>query len=386
MKAKLPAIGILFSLLSTSIWANTEHTLVAEQAYIAPNQTVALAETKRAIAKDISSQYGNLSAMLKAGINQYDLSVSTEQLLQTKQFKGQALKQADASIRSDKGLAEQTTSLVELRLADQSMLAAWQEGEAPLFAFAPDGNDTHWDAIEAYDVDGNIHYLDVYTLPERPVFVVGIDSEKSFKAGLEVMKMTFSGTDMLSVKSKSTMMSATADEDISTTVIKKIRLNDDQEPWISGAAEVYAIVTGVNPSRDEPVLDIVDMPYLDYDGKTYSPNQIAIYWDRYRWAAADVLLMEHDDNTNYKALASALLEAATQIMRLIPDPAVQGYAIIPQITNGILKAMPDEWFSNDDDYVDVFYTLFEGQTYNDYMGASGNAKVTLSPLVIAPRN
>ena len=133
------------------------------------------------------------------------------------------------------------------------------------------------------------------------------------------------------------------------------------------------------------MLDIVEMPYLDNDGTTYSPNQVVIHWERYRWTAADMILMEHDDGTNYKTLASALLEAATAIMRLIPDPAVQGYAIIPQITNGIISAMPDAWFTNDDDYVDVYYTLFEGRTYNNHPGAGGNATTTFEPLVIAPR-
>ena len=72
-------------------------------------------------------------------------------------------------------------------------------------------------------------------------------------------------------------------------------------------------------------------------------------------------------------------------MRAIPDPKVQGYAIIPQLTNQLIKAMPSHWFSNDDDYVDVFYTLFEGQRYRNYMGASNNARITLSPLTINPR-
>ena len=172
---------------------------------------------------------------------------------------------------------------------------------------------------------------------------------------------------------------------LSTSVLKRIRLNDDEEPWISGAAEVYGVVTGVNPSRDEPVLDIVDMPYLDHDGRDYTPNQILIHWQRYRWQAADVLLMEQDDNTNYQELATTFLDIVTQVMRTIPDPNVQGYAIIPQLTNQLIKAMPSHWFSNDDDYVDVFYTLFEGQTYQGHMGASGNAKITLEPLTINPR-
>ena len=168
-------------------------------------------------------------------------------------------------------------------------------------------------------------------------------------------------------------------------MLKSIHLQDDEEPWISGKAEVYSIVTGVSPSRDEPVLDIVDMPYLDYDGTTYNPNQIIIYWDRYRWQAADILMMEQDDNTNYKELASRLLDVATEILKAIPDPEVQGYAIIPQLTNKILAAMPDSWFTNDDDYVDVYYTLFEGQRYSNHKGASSNATITLEPLTIQPR-
>ena len=47
--------------------------------------------------------------------------------------------------------------------------------------------------------------------------------------------------------------------------------------------------------------------------------------------------------------------------------------------------MPDAWFTNDDDYVDVYYTLLEGHTYNNHQGAGDNATATFEPLVIAPR-
>ena len=72
-------------------------------------------------------------------------------------------------------------------------------------------------------------------------------------------------------------------------------------------------------------------------------------------------------------------------MKSIPDPEVQGYAMIPKLTNELLKAMPDDWFTNDDDYIDVFYTLFEGKNYTNHYGASSNAKVTIEPLTIDPR-
>ena len=61
-----------------------------------------------------------------------------------------------------------------------------------------------------------------------------------------------------------------------------------RSPGCWRAAEVYAVVAGVNPGRDEPVVDIVDMPYLDYDNTDYTPTR-SWSWDRYRWGAVDVV-------------------------------------------------------------------------------------------------
>ncbi|KAF7788474.1 hypothetical protein PRUB_a3152 [Pseudoalteromonas rubra] len=299
--------------------------------------------------------------------------------------------QASTQTRVLKGLPQSDSNLYQLRLASDTMLNQWQEGETPLIAFAPKGDDKTWIHVEAYDSEGQLHLLDAQQMPQRPVLVLELDQQQVRREGLAVMQDIFSrarqtqtverfAQDMLQTNEVRIQSDA-----ISTSVLKRIRLNNDQEPWVLGKAEVYGIVTGVSPSRDEPVLDIVDMPYLDHDGTDYTPNQILIHWERYRWQAADVLLMEQDDNTNYKDLATTFLDIVTQVMRTIPDPNVQGYAIIPQLTNQLIKAMPDHWFSNDDDYVDVFYTLFEGQNYSGYMGASNNAKITLSPLTIEPR-
>lgn len=386
----------LVLLLSVTLFAGQAAAIAAsEPEHVSPEakSKVKLGSSKRLLAQDLSRQYGKISAVLRSEITEYNLKIDVEQLQNSQVMNPTQLLQSDLAIKSAKGLGFVSEPLIDLRLADKSMLANWQAGESPLFAFAPDGNDSQWDYIEAFDVHGNIELLDVYTLPERPVFVVGVDNKRALAEGIKVMRAVFSKNNDIKksaaravLSDVSAGISATADDgSISTTVIKEIRLNDDQEPWVLGKAEIYGIVNGVNPTRDEPVLDIVEMPYLDHDNTTYSPNQVVIHWERYRWTAADMILMEHDDGTNYKTLASNLLEAATTIMRLIPDPAVQGYTIIPQITNGIISAMPDAWFTNDDDYVDVYYTLLEGQAYNNYQGAGGNATATFEPLVIAPR-
>jgi len=349
--------------------------------------TVSISAQKRAIAQNISLQYHKMSNQLVNTMNQYDMDIPADELLHSSNVNTKVLTSNYMAIRSSKGLnqpKENAPSLVQLRLADSSMLNALQQGQDPLFAFAPDGNESQWSAIEAYDTNGKLHLLDVYTMPKRPVVVVELNNKAVLKEGLEIMRSAL--TTLATNQSKGSKRSRSQTDNsnvISATVLSTIQLKDDEEPWISGAAEVYAIVTGVNPSRDEPILDIIDMPYLDHEATTYHPNQILIHWQRYRWQAADVILMEHDDATNYKALASKLLDAAAEIMRINENSA--NYAIIAELTNGILQAMPDAWFTNDDDYVDVFYTLQEGETYQDHIGAGNNATATFTPLIIQPR-
>lgn len=341
-----------------------------------------IAEQKRALALSFAENYARLKPSILASTSSYDLTIETSELsLANKEI--QTLKQVETRIRSVKGLPYNPSSITQLRVADSSMLNSLMS-ETPLFAWAPAGNEKSWQFIEAFDTQGNTYHLPVNELPERPVLIVELDNKQALSEGISVLKKAlkpFSSEPKLALNS--TTQSTT--NPIQTSVLKSIHLQDDEEPWVSGKAEVYSIVTGVSPSRDEPVLDIVDMPYLDYDGTTYNPNQIIIYWDRYRWQAADILMMEQDDNTNYKELASRLLDVATEILKAIPDPEVQGYAIIPQLTNKVLAAMPDSWFTNDDDYVDVYHTLFEGQRYSNHKGASSNATITLEPLTIQPR-
>lgn len=336
---------------------------------------------KRAAAKHIAGQYAQLKDLLASELDYDNLSLDITELSQST-LNLSAMKDFEAKVIAKKGFDVDTQSLVELRLADQSMLSLVQQGVKPLFAYEPEGDESHWQYIEAFDADGNTHLLDVFEMPARPILVLDINAKADLKQGLKLMRDIFSaaGKGKLAVPTETRTSSASAV--LETTVLKQIRVNDDQEPWISGKAEMYGVVNGVDADRVEPELDVVDMPYLDYDDTNYYPNQIVIYWARYRWAAADMIIMEADGNTNYKDLALTLLDIASTILATIPDPTVQGYAIIPQLTSQLIKAMPDDWFTNDDDYVDVLYTILKNTTYTNHYGASGNAKVTLAPLNI----
>ncbi|MBF4424681.1 DUF3103 domain-containing protein [Vibrio anguillarum] len=380
-------------LVATIMGCNSEEATTSSTSQ---SNADAIAQQKRALALQLSESYAELETTLKTEISAQNLSISVSTLFEEQPDSdfSQQMVVADAQIRSMKGIEDFTEQLLQLRIADASMIKEWQEGQSPLFAFEPKGNDASWQYIEAFDVYGQVHQLDVYQMPDVPVFVVDSNSEVELRAGLQAMRAQMNAlgqsTTLTTVESGSVAAQAMARssdnsaEPISTTVLKKIRLADDKEPWISGAAEIYAIVTGINPSRDKPTIDLVEMPYLDYDKQDYFPNQVMIQWSRYRWGAADLILMEQDDGTDYKELAKLLVKVAEEVLKLIPDPEVQAYAIIPQITGKIIDAIPDGLLVNDDDYVDVFYTLMQDTSYVDHPGASGNAVATFEPLTINP--
>ncbi|MEZ9288911.1 DUF3103 domain-containing protein [Vibrio lentus] len=388
-------------------------TVVGFQSYaqnIETTDSLGIAESsaaqKQSLALQISARYSDLELSLKDQITEKQLSTPIDKLNSAKPYSAfsSKMQKADLSYRKMKGVNDFSDSLLEIRMADEAMIEAWKNGESPLFAFEPSGDDSNWQYIEAYDVYGQVHELDVYQTPDVPVFVIDSNGAEELKAGLMAMQSEMqklgtttqinsdSKTDASTSKAQkqtflgkaTRSMTMSEPEELNTTQLSKIRLAIDREPWISGKAEIYAIVTGVDSSRIEPQIDLVEMPYLDYDKQTYYPNQTVIFWPRYRWGAADMILMEHDDGTDYKALAKLLVQAAEEILKMIPDPEVQGYAIIPQITGKIIDVIPDGVLVNDDDFVDVYYTLMQNTPYVDRPGAGGNAVASFTPVTISP--
>ncbi|WP_339386405.1 DUF3103 domain-containing protein [Vibrio caribbeanicus] len=385
-----------FMLATALVGFQTNATIVNSEQVVAVPQAEKIAQQKRQLAIQFGTHYRELESSLKAQISEKNLSAPMENIRAVKPYSklSRQMQKADHDYRVMKGVEQFTDSLIELRLADESMLEKWKMGESPLFAFEPSGDEADWKYIEAFDVNGNEYFLDVYQMPDRPVFVVDNDSSKEMRAGLEAMRAEMhrlgQKADLITndkkPKFKKTKMMRAMVQDIeplSTTQLTKISLDNDREPWIS-KAEIYAMVMGVNPDRAEPQIDMVEMPYLDDAKKDYYPNQTIIFWDRYRWGAADIILMEQDDKTNYKKLAQLVVELAEEILKNYPDPEVQGYAIIAQITNKILAALPDEWMINNDDYVDSYYTVMQDTPYVDRPGANGNAIATFEPVTIDP--
>jgi hypothetical protein len=150
--------------------------------------------------------------------------------------------------------------------------------------------------------------------------------------------------------------------------VNAVRLADDEEPWIKGAAEIYSIVGGFGLDGKARI-DIVQMPYLDDDGTTYHPNQLLVHFSAYKYDLADVVMMEDDGDTNYQQLAQAI---ATVLLTVL-DAGVYLPLVDP-----ILSAIPTSWWTDDPDYVDSWYTLSTGSGGRLH-GAAGNGWLEVAP-------
>jgi hypothetical protein len=291
------------------------------------------------------------------------------------------LRALDRSLLAHKGIEKISAGLLQVRLyasAEQGVTAS-QLGQT-LVAFEPAGDDKLWDTVQAYDSQGNLFHLDARRAPSYPVLIVDIDGREDMRAGLTVANLLLRDEGLQNRAKPSLPLFAQPRsanrERLETAKLEKISLKDDQEPWISGAAEVYALVSGVQPTQSKVQIELVDMPYLFYDNRIYTPDQILIFWANYGFGAANVQLYEHDDNTSYKDLAVALTTAVTGIVGVFKPEAVA----LTTIAQAVMKAMPDAWFKNNDDYLDSFYTLEKDKRYVDYVGAARNAVLTLTPF------
>lgn len=273
---------------------------------------------------------------------------------------------ANRTVVAAKGLPADVGSLLQVRLGDPSMAAALNRGEVPLVAATP--TDDVPSVITAYTTVGDVVTLDTATVPGRPVLLVEVDTAKALPAGIAVMKKIFADRGV-----GESGFSTLSTGGFWATKIDQVYLSNDEEPWVKGAAEIYTIVGGFDYDGVARVADIVQMPYLDYDGKIYYPNQLLVYWNRYKYNLADAVMMEDDGDTNYQSLATAITDALLTI-------ADQG-TYIP-LVNAILNAIPNSWWTDDPDYVDSWYTL-STTTSGRINGAAANGWMYVEPYWVS---
>ncbi|MER5850445.1 DUF3103 family protein [Streptomyces sp. NPDC002012] len=277
---------------------------------------------------------------------------------------------ADQGVAAAKGLGSDVGSLLRLGLADASMKTGLTAGTAPLVAAAPSDDAA---TFTAYDSRGTAHELAVDTVPDRPVYLVDIDGAKAVTAGLKVVNevLESEGLDVPVPAAEVRAVAPLAATGIDTTLINSVRISDVKEPGIKGDAEIFTLVTGFGKDG-KPRVDTVEMPYLNKAATTYYPNQVLVNWSNYKYSMADAVMMEDDGDTNYQALAKAIVS----VLLTITD---QG-AYIP-LADALLDAVPTSWWTDDPDYVDSWYTLAK-TTSGTRNGAAANGWMNVSPYYV----
>ncbi|MFF3463795.1 DUF3103 family protein [Streptomyces sp. NPDC002619] len=347
------------------------HSASAASAHSATASAVTAAQDRaaRAIARSLGDSAWRTS-LRSAALKSAEVSVTDRA---SGRLKSQ-LAAADRAIATAKGLGTKVGPLLKLRLGDRSMRASLTADTTPWVAAAV--SDDEAGTVTAYDSQGRAHQLDARKAPAHPVYVVDVDSSKALAAGLDVLreelvKAGVQSTVPAAVNTTSTAKLAAATDGFWTTKITAVELSDDEEPWIKGDAEIYTLVSGFGQDGKVRV-DPVDMPYLDNDGTVYRPNQILVNWSNYKYNLADAVMMEEDGSTNYRDLAKAIATA----LLTITD---QG-TYIP-LVNAILDAMPNDWWTDDPDYVDSWYTLAQSNN-GTFHGARGNGWMTVEPYFV----
>ncbi|MTI31385.1 DUF3103 family protein [Xanthovirga aplysinae] len=257
------------------------------------------------------------------------------------------------------------------------------ELEDLLIAFAPKGNERDWDKITAYNLKQEVVYLDINQAPNRPVLVVETDGFEALKIKVDRINQRLQehGLQKESLR-KGRQGNLEINNALETTVLDAISLADNKEPWIKGASEVYAVTSGIRAEGDdkEAQINVIAMQYLDNQGETYYPNQVVLFWDDYDYQAANIQLFEQDSNYNYEELVTILVEGVFTITGILTE--LPWLSALGEIAGAIIEAMPDDFWTDDDDYIDSFYTIQKDRSYNNLLGAGKNATISLSPLTI----
>ena len=325
------------------------------------------AQTARSVAASLASPAWRAQVRTAAlGSHQVDLAALTRSAAADGTL-GSRVAAADRSIAAAKGLDAGVGSLLRLRLGSDSMRAHLTPGTEPLVAATV--TDEHAATVTAYDSHGRVHTLSAKQTPAQPVYVIDIDVSKATSAGLGVVDKAFDKAGLHGTKASAAKPAAGG---YASTKVDAVSINDDEETWIEGDAEIFSLVSGFGQDGTVRV-DSVDMPYLDTDHHTYYPNQILVNWSNYKYNEADVVMMEDDGDTNYGAFAKAIADA----LLTITD---QG-AYIP-LVDAILNAVPSAWYTNDPDYVDSWYTLSTNSS-GTLNGARGNGWITVEPYWVS---
>ncbi|MET8054158.1 DUF3103 family protein [Streptosporangium sp. NPDC005286] len=357
-----------FALAATLMGAVAPATAVADP--LPPGQSAKLkaAESaatmeglKRTLAEQIARRLdnGEFRAVLNrelAGDGQADLAALFASVPGAQDLTDYT-RQADSKILQLKGLQAEGEgeSLLEVS-ADPATVKRVAAGEKPLVMFTPSKDEKFVRTVTAYDSAGRTYELDARRAPRQAVLVVGLNERKTAELGQQVIRKALSEAGITGIDRKADEAQQPTAQAAGTprwaAQINRITNYNDHEPWYKGGPEIYAWTMGAGTDGKARV-DSIEMPYITNEGTTYSNvNQVLIEWSNFSWTAVDVVFMERDDNADLSGLAKAIVEGVL---------VVTGNGQYVAIADKVIGALPSDWVTDSDDWVDSCYSVQAGR-------------------------
>jgi hypothetical protein len=163
-------------------------------------------------------------------------------------------------------------------------------------------------------------------------------------------------------------------------MMNTLEFSNVHEPWIKGAAEMYAVVSYIGKDG-KGATALVELPSVDKKNTKYDLRQIVHMWPDNKYQIANIAFFEHDSGYNYAGLSKIFVTAAASVVSAVVNPtqtttlAVAG--IVSELATKVIDALPSGALTDDDDYVDTINTI-EKNNPEFRTGVSGNAKVQFS--------
>ncbi|MGF6710201.1 hypothetical protein QFZ41_001165 [Luteibacter sp. W1I16] len=164
-----------------------------------------------------------------------------------------------------------------------------------------------------------------------------------------------------------------------TTILRRILLRDDKEPDAAGAAEIFAVVSGVGHDGKARV-EIHPMPWLTHDRRWFYPDHPLVDWSLFSAGYVNIQLFEDDGAARHDRLIDQLAEVLASLETWLPGSSLAAArSQVQTMGDLVLATMRTRAFLNETDYVDSFYVIERGKKYLNQNGAARNAMLTLEP-------
>ncbi len=207
------------------------------------------------------------------------------------------------------------SALPRLQISIPVGFESWNaEESALLVAFVPmDVADEDLVEVEAFDVAGRRHLLDVLTAPDFPVVVVGLNERTDRNGYLipELARPALDGRAAEKLARNAWNASGAAAEATPIThrftpkigctgsshaygdqeFLNEIKINNDHEPWTSGSPEIYATYSFPD---NQGIKGQYFMSNVDNEGQWYSISGPLFYWQSYYGNTIAMGVMEQD--------------------------------------------------------------------------------------------